>query len=232
MCENFTFQNLWSAALAMHHETFYNNIRPQRSDQALRENLNTVLQMPAEMRPSDPFFHGLAAYEVSRTVPKGDRTLFFNHVTMTVQAWNDQSLVDKAAALTEFQAQYNPQNKPLSALSKMAWLVCPHDWTMYDSRASAAIGHKDFHSFYATVQRLGFTNWVNAVRQVEGFPDKLFPERVWDKAMFILGGDNRCALLDQFANENPNFVVIAAQIANSDASQPVQAYLRARYGLH
>ncbi len=199
---SYTFQRLWAHGFKEHRKTTGPSDGSEDPSDAhffVGFENGEASDLPPELCTSF-----LTQYQVVRNFPKNDpqnaRTEFFRDVFQAASEWKeDTSLADKAQSLN-FRQQ--------SAASKVAFFFNPRGWTIYDSRARSAIDAKNFEDFYNILDGYNFIENVKKARKLPILDEKkhLYPERVIDKALFILGGtDNYKKLTGELSTEELAF---------------------------
>lgn len=199
---SYTFQRLWAHGFKEHRKTTGpSDGRKNQPDAYFFEKFG---KGEASNLPPKLCTAFLTQYQVVRNfrrdAPQNARTKFFRDVFQAASEWKeDASLADKAQSLNF------PQK---SAASKVAFFFKPCGWTIYDSRARSAIDAKNFEDFYNILDGYNFIENVKKARKLPILDEKkhLYPERVIDKALFILGGtDNYKNLTGELSTEELAF---------------------------
>lgn len=179
-------------------------------------------------------------YDIARTISKAagqnGRLDLLKFVREKTEKWSEASISQKAKALTselpgrDLSNKSRPKYGPVSAASKLAWFMSPKTWTLYDSRASAALGVGKFDAFYQKLEDLNFVDWCNTTQKVQEI-DKhgLYPERVFDKALFLLGG------IDNFKKiaapeHSCDALSFATAVVDLKESKKIHNHLKRRFG--
>jgi len=197
------FQDLWTAAVALHRHYWY---EPQRYKRCLkREYSDKCLHEAFKSGDQKNLNAMLDLYQLSRNFQIGKPNnnpkpgVLWKKVGSCVKNWNAHtSLLEKAYGLhavasdiSQNNTNHKVGNGPLTAASKLAWFLKPEDWTLFDSRANNAIGSHSFMHFYALTERLDFKPWCEATRtilQKSEHSSGLFAERIWDKFLYLCDG--------------------------------------------
>jgi hypothetical protein len=77
-------------------------------------------------------------------------------------------LQERASRLAEVAAKMADytHGTQISAVSKFAWFLWPDSWTMYDSRARAALKARDHRHFYRKLDELEFSGTVSRLDEM------------------------------------------------------------------
>lgn len=249
-CNAYSLARLWAAAYQSHKSTMETaaSRREGRSDSCFLQKFDALR---GKNKCDEKFLAGfLAEYRVSRSfgranAPSGCDVL--EHVKSVTAGWSkNDSLAKKATALLSSlpgrrqEAGARPGSErvlargPESAASKMAWFFCQDGWTMFDSRASSALGSSGFVNFYKTLDGLEFGKFCEVTRGIlEKYNQSLKPERIVDKALYILGGIHNFKNISSIDAGKGDMCAIrfGEEVAEATADGALPMYLRNEFGL-
>lgn len=229
----FTIERLWAAAIIMHKETWFEakTVPNAPTDLCIFEDFKNA-SIDAVPQKFNEF---LTDYKIARNIPVRNRREFFLSVKQATINWHDLDIVEKARKLntlniTAKMGRGTRTIRPRSAASKTAWMLRPIGWTLYDSRASSALGNKNFIGYYKCLKDLKIELLFEKMRPLmKGNWANLYPERIVDKSLFILGS------LDSYKNISQKISTEATEIGevigNLPAAKSFNDHLRERTGI-
>jgi hypothetical protein len=161
----------------------------------------------------------LAQFSVARASPSATRPVLLQKSRLLVQQLQENdgiSMIERAVKLVRFAEQQLSHaiahNIALSLHSKVHCFFLPTDWCIYDNQARIALGignhHAAFLLFYIRLHDLGFTELVNDIRVPINNVHQLWPERIIDKMLWIMGSN---APFNHFINNPNDLVAITGQ---------------------